>query len=177
MLRRFLVIVSTFLMAQLAIASEHPLTNIIGTQIDLKAYDHAIAGSIKDFVVFGHTNEETFSSELTLKREGQLIKASFQKAGGQLVGNIERTVNGQSTSTEIALVSIDPQNAVITIAVNKKLVAVKVTADGFSNGHFQNPTYKAEINGETVSFTLHNGKACYGFSSHLVLMILGAYLS
>ncbi len=56
---------------------DHFLGTITGSNIDLKIYQHAIAGSIKGFVVFGNVDEETGAVDLSIKKDNQLIKASF----------------------------------------------------------------------------------------------------
>ncbi len=41
----------------LAVAVEHDMSNIVGTGVELKSYDHAIAGALNGFLVFGNIDE------------------------------------------------------------------------------------------------------------------------
>lgn len=159
-----------------ALADDHSLTRITGTQIDLKAYDHAIAGSVRDFVIFGNKDEGTFSSELTMKRDGELVRATFSKKEGYIGGVIEHGKDHAQRVTRVELVKVNTQQQTITVRVNGKDIVVQITADGFQNDHFINPKYRAVIDGEVVEFQMERGQACYGFSTHLIFMILGAYL-
>ncbi len=158
-------------------ANEHPLASIRGDQIDLKVSDHAFAGSIKDFVVFGNKDEATGISELTLKKDGQVIRATFKKQSAQWVGGvIEHATDEQSFKTLVEFVKVDQAANTMTIRFNGQEIVTKIESDAFENGHFVNPKYSAEINGKPVSFKLEGGQACYGFSLHLIMMIWGAYL-
>ena len=52
---------------------------------------------------------------------------------------------------------------------------VQIASDDFQNDHFINPSYKTEIDGQLLNLRWKRA-SCYGFSSHLIMMILGAYL-
>ncbi|MEK6625270.1 MAG: hypothetical protein AABY86_09895 [Bdellovibrionota bacterium] len=157
-------------------ADDHSLSTIKGTAIDLKVYDHAIAGSVKDFVIFGNKEEETFTSELTMKKHGQVIRATFGELSDGIGGTISHSDDGVLVSTEIRLKKIDSDLKQITMTAGGKDYVVQIASDDFQNDHFINPSYKTEIDGRTVEFKMEKGEACYGFSSHLIMMILGAYL-
>ncbi len=171
----FLSISLLALTTAVGFAGEHPLSTIQGTQIDLKAYDHAFAGSIKGFVAFGAMDEETFTSELTFRKDGKLVKAAFAMENGKLTGLIRHDTEKGTVETALYLARIDRAQNQLIFSVNGKEMVVSITADGFANNHFMNPTYKTNFNGEEISFTL-KGQACYGFSAHLAILILGAYL-
>lgn len=80
-MRKILSIVAIVLglvsVASTARAEDHSLSTIQGTQVDLKAYDHAFAGQIRDFIAFGTLDESTGTSELTMRRDGQIVRATF----------------------------------------------------------------------------------------------------
>jgi hypothetical protein len=164
-------------------AEEHPMTTLQGNQIDLKLYDHAFAGSIKDFLVFGYLDEENGISELSMKKDGQVIRATFKQQTQDWFGGVIESKNpaGELVTTKLELIKIDPKTKTITISINGIQVPVAITADAFASGHFQNPTYSAQYPGapgalaQTVEFKIEKGQACYGFSVNLLVMILGAY--
>lgn len=168
---RSLVIIAALVM-NFAFAGEHRLTEILGKDIQLKTYDHAIAGSIKNFVIFGHVDEATATSELTLKKDGQLIKTTFKKSETGLGGTISQSEN----TTQVRFVKIDAQEQKIYLKINDQLAEVKILADRYENKHFINPRYLVTLaNGETLDFHMVDGGACYQFSTHLVMLIAGSY--
>lgn len=155
-----------------ALAEDHPLTEIRGQEIELKVADHAIAGSIRDFVVFGYMDEGHGKSHLTMKKDGQIIQADFGTEG-----TIRSTVEGVTRETKMKFVGVDRDTATITVDVNGTQVPVRISSEGFVNNHFINPIYSASFEDQgTVYFYLRDGKACYGYSLHLIFMVLGAYL-
>ncbi len=158
------------------LADDHSLSSIKGTNIDLKVYDHAIAGSIKDFVVFGNKDEETFTSELIMKKHAQVMRTTFGKLADGFGGTISHSSDGVLVNTEIRLKKIDPAQQQITMTAGGKDYVVQISADDFQNNHFINPSYQTDVDGQAVEFKMEKGEACYGFSSHLIMMILGAYL-
>ena len=173
--RSILVAISVMLASLSVFAEEHSLSTIKGTQIDLKTYDHAIAGSIKNFLVWGYVDEETFSSELIMRRDEQIVKAVFKKAeDGAIGGVIRHTVDNQVKETSLYFVRVVKEENKLILKINGQEVVVAISGP-LNNGHFVNPTYTAVINGETVSYALE-GEACYSFSFHLAAMILGAYV-
>lgn len=159
-------------------AEDHSISTIQGTQVDLKVYDHAIAGQIRDFVVFGALDESTGMSELTMKRDGQLVRAAFGRdpSTGKFGGLIRHEDQRKQThETKLQFVRLDKAKNVFTFLVNDQEIEVRVTFDAFANNHYLNPTYRTEVNGKPLEFTL-KGSACYNFSAHLNFMILGALL-
>ena len=157
-------------------AEDHSLSLIKGTNIELKLYDHAIAGSIKDFIVFGNKDDETGTSELTMKKHGQVIRTTFGALSDGFGGTISHSTDGVMVSTEIRLKKVDQAQQQITFTAGGKEYLVQIEAEDFQNDHFINPRYKMEFDGQRVEFKLEHGDACYGFSAHLVMMIFGAYL-
>ena len=162
------------LVSGLAMAAEHPMGTIKGTNIDLKTYDHAMAGSIKDALVWGFVNEATFTSNLTMRKDEQIIEATFTRADGKVGGKIEHKVADKSIVTTIYLVKIIKETNEMVLSINDQEVKVAIQG-AYENDHFVNPTYSAVINGETVSFQMQ-GEACFGYSFHLSALIFGAYV-
>lgn len=156
-------------------AEEHPLSTITGPGIELKVFDHAFAGSIRDFVAWGDVNEQEFASELIMRRDGQTIRTTFRKReDGVLRGTIRHETESGMKETVLAFVRIDQAKSIIVLNRNGSMVEVGISSEGFANNHFENPTYRATIDGQEIAFTL-KGHACYGYSLHLALLILGAY--
>lgn len=153
----------------------HGSGTISGSEINLFAMDHAFSGMIKNTLVFGNLDEETGMSELSFKKSGKIFHATFGKKNASIQGVIE-SENPDETmkSTEISFVSMDPKEKSITVKINAEEIKVMINADDFQNNHFINPTYSAVMNGKAIQFKLSNGKACYRFSTHLIMMILGS---
>lgn len=171
-----IIAVFAFILCSNAYSGGHDLTELKGTNIDLKLYDHAIAGSIKNFVIFGYKKEGKFESKLQMKRDGQVIEATFSKNRDGIGGTIgHKTATGTKTSI-LKLLKINPTEQTIEISHNEKNILVEIEADAYENNHFINPRYYANINGEKVRFSIKDGEACYGFSTHLIFMIIGSYL-
>lgn len=157
-------------------ADDHSaMGTITGSEINMFAADHGFTGVIKNTLVFGNLDEETGLSELTFKKAGKIFHASFGKKSG-IIGGIIESENADETtkSTEVKFVSIDKTVQTITVKIDNEEVKVAITADDFQNNHFINPTYNAVMKGQNVTFKLANGKACYNFSTHLIMMIMGA---
>ena len=171
------VLFMTILASLGSFAGEHDLTDIEGKDINLKLFDHAIAGSIKDFVVFGNKDDATNISELTIKKDAQIIKASFKKNESSFGGRILHTdLSRNIRSSQIEFVKWDTDLQKIYITINGEMVETIIKADDFQNSHFINPHYFVSFsNGEKFDFKILNGQACYNFSAHLIMMIAGAY--
>ncbi|MGE3533660.1 MAG: hypothetical protein AB7H48_02395 [Parachlamydiales bacterium] len=156
-------------------AEEHPLSVITGTEIDLKTYDHAFAGSIKKFVVWGNIiDEHAFKSELIMKNDGQTIRANFEKTEKSIGGTIKHDVEGRTIETSLAFDKIDSANSTLFLTRNGKPVEVKIAAEDFKDKHFKNPVYTVTWEGGTFEYAL-KGDACWAYSLNLAFLIVGAY--
>ena len=155
-------------------AHEHSIGNISGPGIDLKVGDHAIAGSIGKSIVFG--DKAGAGSTLILKSEGHSVTSSFAKDGSTFAGIIRSDVEGVAKETRIEFVSVDQVQKTITMKANGTPFTVTISSERYENNHFIDPAYSTEINGEKISFAMTGAQACYGFSTHLIYMIVGAYL-
>ncbi len=167
-----LFIFSTFIYAE----EGHGLSTIQGTNIDLKTYDHAFAGSINGIVAWGFLDESTFSSELIIRKYELTTKTIFKKnASGQLGGEIIRMDGNKIIKTSIFVTGLDPENKKIQLNINGEEVIVSIYDEGYVDGHFINPEYRTIINGTPINYKMYGG-ACFGMSMHFAMMILGAYL-
>ena len=171
------IIVATFYLgAQLGFAEEgHDLSTIRGDQgIDLKAYDHAMAGAIKDFVVWGSVDESRSRSELIMRRDGQDVKATFKRDGNTFGGVVQHKTDSGVKITSVKFSGLDRQRNEYSFLVNGESVKVSVDAEDFRNNHFIKPTYKITTgDGVTTSFKFE-GQACYNYSLHLITMMIAA---
>jgi len=161
--------------ASLVWAEEHQHGTIEGEKIHLKTFDHAFAGELNRAVAFGEMNHEAFTSELKIRKYGQTIKAVFEKQGQEIGGKIEFDRDGARQSMAVKFVGLDQENQTITLEIAGEQAVVQITADEFVDNHFIHPTYATTYKGEEIKFSF-SGKACYGYSLHLLMMILGGYL-
>jgi len=151
------------------------LTTIRGTNIDMKIYDHAMAGSIKDFVAWGFFDEAAGTSELIIRKYGQTFKTVFNKQeNGKFGGTITFTRDNVTQNVGIEFGKVDPQKKEIYLKVNNEDVVITVVPESMNGGHMVNPTFTTTLKGETVSYVL-GGESCFGKSSFFAMMILGAY--
>ncbi len=172
MAKQLIAIMAVLMISFSVVAEEHPLSTIQGTGIDLKNYDHAFAGSVDDFVVWGFLDEPTFTSELIVRKYGQTIKTTFSRGENTIGGNIAYKVEEQDRNIEITVLGVDPQERIIKLAIAGEAVNVKIEGD-YANGHFINPHFSTMMNGREINYTLE-GEACFGMSMHYAMMILGA---
>ncbi|OFZ79324.1 MAG: hypothetical protein A2583_00820 [Bdellovibrionales bacterium RIFOXYD1_FULL_53_11] len=154
-----------------------PLGDVTGDGIALKMHDHAFGGSIKDFVVWGFVDEASFSAELIMRREGQLLKIALKRGDDKRVGGEIKSMRaGNETVTKIYMTKIVPKEGKIIYDINGLEAVATVTSEAFQNGHHINPAVSLAYNGQTVSYKMHKGEGCYGFLMYTTMMIAGAYL-
>lgn len=174
---KLFTVMAFLLITQITSAGDHSLTDIKGREIELKSYDHAIAGSIKDFVIFGNTDEDKNLSDLIIKKDGQLIRASFTKNGNILSGRVTHQVNGIQRETSVKFLGIDASQQKILLEVNGAPAEVLIKAEGFQNNHFINPHYYVTLsNARAFDFKIMSGGACYKASIHLAMMIVTSFI-
>lgn len=168
------IILLTFLALSFSAHSEdHSLGSFIGTDIDLKAYDHSFAGAIRDFTAFGWVDEATFTSHLTIRKYGKTTVAKFSKSEKGIGGVI--TTEGSSVAIAFQGFETQGENKLIVYNVNGDIVKVKITSEDIVNDHYVNPTYSTVINAKEYSYRLE-GLACNGLSLHYNMMIIAALL-
>jgi hypothetical protein len=156
---------------------KHDLSSITGTGIDLKTYDHAFAGSIKDFVVWAAFDESTFSSYLIARKYGQLIRVDFKKDGKKFGGSAEYKVKGKKVKHTVLFKGIDPKKREIRFLLDEKPVTVKITSGNLDKKtrHLRNPSYSFPLGGKKIVFKINSGDACFGLSAHYSMLILMAW--
>lgn len=158
-----------------AFAGEHQMTNIFGTGVELKSYDHALAGAINGFLIFGNINEEKGQSTLTIKKDGGISTTVFEKSalrpfGGKIILTGELGTN----EVEVTFKKLNRVDNIYTFSINGEDVDVKVDAEDFVNNHFINPKYSTILKGKAFDFKIEKGGACYNMSAHLIAMMIGA---
>lgn len=168
------VLLISLLVATHAFSEDHDMTNIHGTSVELKSYDHAIAGALNGFLVFGDIGEDKGQSTLTIKRNGILSHTTFEKTLNKPFGGTIELQGENSVTIVVEFNKLDRNENIYTYKVNDELINVKVTADDFRNNHFINPKYTTTIKGKTFEFKMEKGQACYNMSAHLIAMMIGA---
>ena len=154
------------------------LTTIQGENLHFHSVDHGFSGHIGNALVFGAFDHDSFSSKLTVYQNDTLSVGSFKKFEDRLKGGI-LPHSLDDWSSEMPLVSVevlelDKETNEFVIKINDHIQTVKIRAEDYKNRHFINPVYSTTMeSGEEFSFRL-NGQACYGYSAHLITMIVGA---
>lgn len=173
---KFLLFSVFILSVQIFAHEDHHLTDITGTNIDLKSYDHTVAGSVKDFTIWGSMGCVDPYTELVMKKDGQVIKTLFKKQNdGSYGGVITHVVNEKLVTTEVVLKSINMDKQQIILLLNGRELLVQLSIDGTDGHHMMNPHFSTLFNGEEVSFKMLDGEACFGLSSKIAMVVFGAY--
>ena len=151
------------------------LTTIIGTNIDMKLYDHAMAGSIKDFVAWGFFDEANGNAEMIMRKYEQTIKTVFKKQeNGKFGGTVSHTKDNVRYDTVVEFVKVDAAKKEIHLKIDNEDVVITTEPESVNAGHMVNPKFTTTLKGETVSYVL-GGESCFGKSTFFAMMILGAY--
>ncbi|NRA44189.1 MAG: hypothetical protein HRU09_04435 [Oligoflexales bacterium] len=157
-------------------ASAHPtvMGTISGENITLQTIGHAFAGSIKDRIIMGRKLPGQFVSEIkVIDHDRESVSYFKTNASSVFGGEIKVQSPSSSQSLAIEFVALDKPENKYTFKIGGKEAEIFVSADDFKNGHFINPEYTMTFEGETFQFKLE-GQACYGYSMHLIAMIMGA---
>ena len=153
----------------------HKLASIKGDLgIDLKAFDHAMAGAVRDFVIWGSVNETTNTSELIMRRDGQDVRSIFAPAEKSFGGVIMHQTSKGVKATSIRFLGLDRQKNEYSFLVNGQKIITSVVGEEFKNNHFIKPTFT--ISGKDlgdISFKF-DGEACYKYSLHIITMMIAA---
>ncbi len=152
---------------------EHALTDITGVNLQLKAFDHAFAGSIGNSAVWGFLDEASFTSELIVRKYQQTIKATFKKVDNRIGGVITRMDGERTVETNIYVKGINAEQKQIMLSIDNEDVLVTLDNKDFQEGHFLDTTFSATLKGKQVSFN-YKGAACFGLAMHFSMMIFGA---
>lgn len=148
--------------------------NVTGTGIEMKAFDHSVAGAINGGIVWGFYDEAAGFSKLVMRKYSQVITAEFKRQDGKLGGIITSTDGASQRSTAVSLAGVDAAAKTFKLLINDETVTVTVTPESLNGGHFVNPTYTAVIGGKTVSYRIEV-EGCLGYSIQMGMIILGAY--
>ncbi|OGS08844.1 MAG: hypothetical protein A2270_00050 [Elusimicrobia bacterium RIFOXYA12_FULL_51_18] len=149
--------------------------NVTGTNIEMKAYDHTVAGIINGGIAWGFFDEAAGSSRLIMRKYGQVISAEFKKQADKSLGGVITSSDGSSQrTTSVFMAGADPAARTFKLRINEEEVVVTIVPEAMSSGHFVNPTYSAVIDGKPVSYRIEV-EGCLGYSIQMGMMILGAY--
>ena len=172
-----LALVALLLLSMFAFAEDHNVTNFKGGDIELKAYDHGVAGSVKDFIIFANLDEETGISSLIAKKNGKIINAEIKKQSdgtfGTSFGYI--TTEGEQKNIAVTFKELNKEENKYVFMMNGKEITIFVKAEDFKDGHYINPQYDFQIGDTKLSVKMEKGDACYNFSAHLIAIILTSY--
>ena len=156
----------------------HRMTRIIGENIELAFHDHGIAGSVKERLVYGSQFKDKFGSKVHYRdMRGKEFTAEFSKKDEKFMGKI-MSFDGDNNpkQTHLVLLKVDKEKQEIYLNVNNEKVIVGITADGKEGHHFINPRYSLIYQGEYISFSVEDGRACYGCSINLICWHIGEQL-
>jgi len=153
----------------------HDLGNVTGTGIDMKVYDHAVAGAVNGAVVWGFFDEAAGASKLMMRKYDQVISAEFKRQPDKTLGGVITSADGASQrTTSVFLAGADPANKIFKLRINGEEIVVSITPEGINGGHFVNPTYSTTLGGKPVSYRIEV-EGCLGYSIQMGMIILGAY--
>jgi hypothetical protein len=173
-----LVLIAALLMSTFVFAEEHSLSFFRGGDVDLKAYDHSVAGSIGESLVFASNDEATGITTYVAKKEGKIITTEIKKhEDGQFGTELNYvTAEGEQKSISVLWKALNRAENKYVFTMNGQDVAVYVKAEGMDGEHFINPQYDFQFaDGKTLSVKLENGTACYGLSANFITIILTSY--
>jgi hypothetical protein len=167
----FLFIFPTFAVGEDA----HSLASIKGdVGIELKAFDHAMAGSVRDFVIWGSVDERTNTSELIMRRDGQDVRSVFAPREKSFGGVVMHKTSKGVKATNIRFIGLDRRKNEYSFFVNGDQMIATVVGEDFKNNHFIKPTYTISgKNMNDIAFKF-DGEACYKYSLHIITMMIAA---
>jgi hypothetical protein len=155
-------------------AHSSKMGTITGEGIHLKTTNHSFSGAIKNRIILGYKKPGAFVSELTTldndKKTVSLFKFSQEKVFSGVFITYE---NNNPTEHSVEFIKLIKEKNIFIMSFDGTKTNVFVEAE-FNNGHFINPTYKMQYKEKTYSFKLNNAQACYGYSLHLIAMIMGS---
>lgn len=177
-MKKLVLITLLLLSSFLTFAEEdHNLTNFKGGDIELKAYDHGVAGSVKEFIIFASQDEETGISTFIAKKDGKVINAEIKKQANGTFGSSFNyvTTEGETKNIAVTFKELNKVENKYIFTMNGKEVVIFVKADDLRNNHYINPQYDFQFDNKQLSVKMENGQACYNFSAHLIAILLTAY--
>ena len=157
-------------------AHDHPAGSITGTDIQLFERNHGFAGQILENPVFGAFDHDPFGAQVTLRKGDSTLNFRLEKTGETYAGVFSEKVQDATKATYIEFLKVRKTGEAtgeITLRIDGNEVVVNVTGKTFSDNHFHEPTFETVLKGKTVKFDF-TGEACFGYSTNLSMMILGA---
>jgi hypothetical protein len=166
-----------FLVSFYAHSSEHAMTNFRGGDVELKSYDHGVAGSVREAIIFANNDEEKGITKFIAKKDGKIINAEIKTQTNGSFGTFfdYTTMQGENKIISVTFKSLDREKNKYLFIVNGKEITISVKADDFKNNHYINPQYDFQFEDKVLSVKMENGEACYNFSAHLIAIVLTAY--
>lgn len=170
-----MIMLTLCFVSSILFAGDHPMTKIIGTNIDLSMKGHSFSGEVNDKIIYGRIHGAGHKTADILIDDSKLVtKAKFERTNESFGGVLIKD-NREITLNFVKVIKTDEQEAIV-IAINGVEHIVDIQADGFEHNHFINPSFSTVINGEEISFKVMNGESCWMNSIQLVFSILGSYL-
>ena len=171
------LMLSSAMCGTILVAHPKKMTVISGPGIQLHSIDHGFAGSIKGRTVLGFKKHGSFKSEISIVENDRKAVSNFYKIQGEKFGGslILHGANGPRGHA-VQMIEFVRDQGLFIFSFAGERVAVSVSAEAFEAGHYINPEYSMTYKGEEVSFKIENGQACYGYSMHLIAMIMSAYI-
>lgn len=150
--------------------------NVTGTGIEMKAFDHSVAGVVNGGIVWGFYDEAAGVSKLIMRKYSQVISAEFKRQADKSVGGTITSTDGSAErSTSVFLAGVDGAAKTFKLRINDEVVTVKISPESIAaNGHLVNPTYSTVLGGKAVSYRIEV-EGCLGYSMQMGMIILGAY--
>lgn len=158
------------------ISFSHPtqMGNIVGQDIQLQTIEHGFSGSIKNRLVMGYKKSGEFTSILKILEDDVETTSIFTRTEGEnFGGNLVLRSGDKTVEYAIKFIKLFRDENKYRISFNGEVIDVYVSAESFANGHFINPKFSATYLGEQLAFKMQ-GQACYGYSLHLITMIMSA---
>ena len=163
-----------FSLSTFAGEDDHPMSKIIGDNIELSTMGHSIAGRIGNKLVFGDVSTAGGhkTSTIKIKVGNEMLTTNFTNNEGVWGG----TISTAQKNVEVKFVELLRDIPAYIISVGEKEYTVRVEYDDFRNNHFINPSYILELDDSEVKVKMEKGQACWMYSLHLIFMIYGTYL-
>lgn len=150
------------------------LGGVTGTNIDMKTYDHTVAGAINGGVAWGYYDEAGGFARLVMRKYSQVITAEFKKQDGKLGGTISSTDGSSTRTTRVEFAGANVAARTFRLLINGEPVAVSIQSEGMNGEHFVNPAYSAVVGGKPVSYRIE-AEGCMGYSIFMGMLMFGAY--
>jgi|GEM_PF-6679387 len=156
-------------------------SDVRGTQIDLKLHDNAIAGLVRDTILFASKSLDHPSMEIFLKINGSMGKAIIEETReGALEGTLTHPTPTGNAITVVTnrRVEGDLKSFLLEVQArggNPVSYNVSVLPDEELDGVWKNPRFRIEIGEKRIEFKVVNMAIDQTFARHLVTAIFAVY--